>query len=169
MRPLALGLLLVAGVSALPHALPRVLPRAGPRVTLHLELFAPRLRLLHAGISVRDRRRCIRFDFRPFHTGDTYRTTQMERRALAHLLPESAVADAFRGYRASVGIADYRDVDWGVTDRTFAQILDYEATHLSQKRYVLGVYDCRHYVSEFASWAVARPLEVWRLHTLWDA
>lgn len=131
------------------------------RVTVHMELFQPRLRLLHTGISFRNGRRCVRFDFRPFHDGGSYVTTATERRALRHLPPDLATLHAPSMPR--------RDAHWGVTDRTFDEILDFEATHLARRRYVLGVYDCRHYVSEFATWAVQRPLEVWRLHALWEA
>ena len=118
------------------------------RVTLHLEQLSPRTQLLHAGISFHDESRCMRFDFRPFCVDDTYLTA-------------TNLKDAFYSPHLAQSVA------WGVTDRSWEEIVSYEHSHLC-RRYVLGVYDCRHYTHEFALWSTGSGTPIWQLHELWQ-
>jgi hypothetical protein len=61
-----------------------------------------------------------------------------------------------------------RKVLWGYTERTWEEIIAFENQNLC-KQYVLGVYDCRHYVREFSEWSTGRPTPVWRLFELYES
>ena len=37
-----------------------------------------------------------------------------------------------------------------------------------QRRYKLGIYDCRHYVNKFTQWCLYKPTPIWDLHLLWE-
>ena len=36
------------------------------------------------------------------------------------------------------------------------------------KKYILGIYDCRHYVNKFTEWSLDKPTPIWKLNRLWD-
>ena len=36
------------------------------------------------------------------------------------------------------------------------------------KKYILGIYDCRHYVNKFTDWCLDKPTPVWELYSLWN-
>ena len=53
---------------------------------------------------------------------------------------------------------------WGTTARTLDDADEFASAH--RRRYVLGWYDCRHFVRDFTQWSVGRPTPVWTLHRL---
>ena len=53
---------------------------------------------------------------------------------------------------------------WGYTDKTLHEIKDYERS-LNYK-YILGIYDCRHYVKNLTVWSTNNPSPVWNLNKL---
>ena len=55
---------------------------------------------------------------------------------------------------------------WGETHKTFEEIELFEQT--LQKKYILGIHDCRHYVNKFSIWAVNKKTPIWKLNTLWN-
>lgn len=128
------------------------------RVFLHMERFNNKFNLIHTGISFSDNRKTVRYDFRPFSTG-TYETSDEDRVNANALFP-------------NVYLPKRRDVkqmtiDWGVTNRTWNEIADFESNYLCKKRYILGFYDCRHYTREFTQWSCNNATPIWSLHELW--
>ena len=67
-------------------------------------------------------------------------------------------------------IDDYADIEkrtiyWGTCYKSLHEIINFEKS--LHKRYILGLYDCRHYVNKFSIWALNKPSPVWNLHILW--
>ena len=50
---------------------------------------------------------------------------------------------------------------WDHSDYKISEIIDYE-NDLDYK-YVLGIYDCRHYVRNLTTWSCYNPTPIWKL------
>lgn len=50
--------------------------------------------------------------------------------------------------------------------KTIKEIIDYEKN--LDYRYILGIYDCCHYVKNLTKWACDNPTPVWKLYKLID-
>ena len=145
------------------------------RVVLHLEKFNEKFNLLHVGISFNNDREIIRFDFRPHNYGKTYLTTESERLNFDLLFPDMNAnedfVNLFNEYRNTL-IFDTeniykKNILWGITNKTQNDILEYERNVLVNRRYKLGLYDCRHFVNEFTLWCLDKPTPIWKLKYLW--
>ena len=53
---------------------------------------------------------------------------------------------------------------WGYTNKTLKQIIDYESN--LEYKYILGIYDCRHYVRNLTTWSMNKPTPIWKLSNL---
>lgn len=71
-----------------------------------------------------------------------------------------AFADNFE----TVGPQEGHTLYWGTAPYTLEEVRAYEQT--LHKRYIFGVYDCRHHSNALAEWAVGRPVPVWGLKAL---
>jgi len=144
-------------------------------VILHLEKFNQKYNLLHIGISFRNYDRNLRYDFRAFNEDRTCITTDINRRDIRLLfpdlnLPETYDDSFYKEYtdciESDLNNKYSKDILWGVTNKTFDEIIDFEKT--INKKYKLGIYDCRHYVNHFTNWCLDAPSPIWKLHKLWD-
>ena len=120
-----------------------------PRVFVHLERFNTKYNLFHVGISFVEEHRVMRYDFRA-------------RNEMA--IPPKLSDELFE--HPAEGL-ETRDYFWGETNKTMREIFVFEEEHL-QKRYILGLYDCRHYVAQFAEWCMDKPTPIWNLKDLWE-
>ena len=138
-------------------------------VFVHLDKFSNRHNLLHVGISFHDMYGSIRFDFRPNNDGRSYVTTAKHRMNVNALFSNYNIEDyqdrEFAEYRENRHI-ETRLIHWGSTIKTWEDIMSFEKHDLCQ-RYVLGVYDCRHYVNRFTAWSTENATPIWSLHKLW--
>lgn len=125
-------------------------------VFLNVEKFNERPQLLHVGITFKSNCKQIRYDFHPFHSKGVPYVTEDQAAVIPEWLPND-------------GSDTSTDIFWGKTMKTWSEIQEYELRHLSQRRYVLTIYDCRHYVRDFTMWALDRPSPIWTLHKLYDA
>lgn len=50
---------------------------------------------------------------------------------------------------------------WDFTSYNIDEIIEYEKT--LEFKYILGIYDCRHYVRNLTRWSCNNPTPVWRL------
>ena len=122
------------------------------QVMLHLERFSARHNLLHVGVSFHSPVRSVRYDFRSFHDDQSYETSDR----------------LFVGYDdPTPGRYAVKTVAWGTTDKSFDEIAHFERRFLRSRRYILGVYDCRHFVRDMTEFATGTPTPVWRLNRLW--
>lgn len=132
------------------------------RVNIHLEKFNERYNLLHIGISFDNRFKVIRYDYRPFNDNKDYDTTNIDRQNFATIFPNIYIPDDINSPREM----EKKTIHWGNTNKTFNEIIDFEKT--LHTKYILGINDCRHYVSKFTEWALEHPTPIWHLNSLWD-
>jgi len=139
-------------------------------VYLHMEKFNERFNLLHTGISFSDNYKTVRYDFRPFSTGGTYETKTESRIDSEALFPTLNLPqefnEHFRNHRQEL---ETKTIKWDKTNKTWKEISDFEIESLCTKRYILGVYDCRHYTRDFTIWCCNNPTPVWNLDILWKS
>ena len=126
-------------------------PPKTTQVTIHLEKFNEKFNLLHIGISFDDTKRNIRFDYRPNY--NNYNTYDYNHSSFGFLI--NPIID-------NIG----KNIIWGSTNKTIEEILEFEKT--LHKKYILGINDCRHYVSKFTEWCLYNSTPIWKLHTIWD-
>ena len=60
----------------------------------------------------------------------------------------------------------YKTIFWDYSNKTIKEIIHYEKN--LDYRYILGIYDCRHYVKNLTKWACNNPTPVWKLYKLID-
>lgn len=138
------------------------------RVILHVERFGKRHSLLHTAISFQGPLETRRFDFRMGDVNGTYLTTAEQRSDLRALIPgmhipESEI-EAYADFRHEID-SSAKQMVWGETDRSWGEIMAFEQTLCH--RYILGIYDCRHYVNAFSRWSTGTGTPIWRLHLLY--
>ena len=59
-----------------------------------------------------------------------------------------------------------KTIYWGETSKTLDEVVEFEKT--LQKKYILGINDCRHYVNRFSRWALNKRTPIWKLDKLWN-
>ena len=140
-------------------------------VFLHMEKFSSRHNLLHTAISFEDFCEVRRFDFRPGYVNGTYLTTETQRIDLNEMMPGIWIPEGdlsmYADYRHNI-MKHSKILRLGSTKRSWDEIMEFERDFL-MKRYILGVYDCRHYVSEFSQWSTGVVTPIWRLRELYDS
>lgn len=122
-------------------------------VHLHLEKFNTQYNLFHIGISFENEDCAIRYDYLPFREPDNPNNNEVSilDKVYQCFIPKKI---------------ETRIIYWGETHKTFEEIELFEQT--LQKKYILGIHDCRHYVNKFSIWAVNKKTPIWKLNTLWN-
>ena len=146
------------------------------KVILHLEKFNEKFNLLHIGISFNNEREIIRFDFRPDNYGKTYLTTDKDRLNVDFFFPNINIDEDYINLLNEYTNALVFDTEniykknilWGISNKTQDEIVEFERNVLINKRYKVGIYDCRHYVNQFTLWSLNKPTPIWKLINLWD-
>tara|TARA_Y100000389_G_scaffold203334_2_gene251437 strand:- start:540 stop:1004 length:465 start_codon:yes stop_codon:yes gene_type:complete len=134
-------------------------------VYLHMEKFNERFNLLHTGISFSDKYKTVRYDFRPFSAGGSYETNLESRLDSEALFPTFPTNEEFGQHREEL---ETKKIKWGETKKTWKEISEFEIESLCTKRYIIGVYDCRHYTRDFTRWCCNNQTPVWNLDVLWN-
>lgn len=139
-------------------------------VTLHLEKI-PR-GITHTGISFKNDYKNVRYDFRAFNENNTCITSQINNKNgknLFKLYPNIYQKNFNKIYRhilenflINEPYTIKRDVILGSTEKSFQEIEDY--SNLINTKYILGVYDCRHYVDKMSTFCETGHIPVWRLN-----
>ena len=57
-----------------------------------------------------------------------------------------------------------KEVFLGETNYSLEEIINFEKT--INKNYILGIYDCRHYVNELSEWSLNSSIPIWNLDKL---
>ena len=148
------------------------------QVFIHLDKFNERYNLMHIGISFNNFNNYIRYDFRAFNDGKSYITTENERYNIRYIFPDifvntnnNIIMENTNNFR-DILLYDFdtihsKNILWGISNKTIDEIIEYEEKYL-QRRYKLGIYDCRHYVNKFTQWCLYKPTPIWDLHLLWE-
>lgn len=149
-----------------------IVPTYNPKtqVHLHLEKFNNELNLYHIGISFKNEDTIIRYDYRPFcepsicefKTINSISTTT----SISPVLNKEVrfIDKLYRFYIPET--LDNKTIYWGETSKTLDEVIEFEKT--LQKKYILGINDCRHYVNRFSRWAVNKQTPIWKLDKLWN-
>jgi hypothetical protein len=128
------------------------------KVHLHLEKFNTHYNLFHIGISFENEEYAIRYDYVPFReqANDKVNFENNKKVSILDKLYQCLLPKKI----------ETRMIYWGETHKTFEEIELFEQT--LQKKYILGIHDCRHYVNRFSIWAVNKKTPIWKLNTLWN-
>ena len=145
-------------------------------VILNLEQFSSRHNLLHVAITFSDtpctvNRKVCRFDFRAYNDGNSYMTNKRQRLNLDLTFPNLNIPNDYNmndynEYRKNIDVHS-KNIYWGETNKTWDEIFEFEKEFLC-KKYILGVYDCRHYTNKFTYWATGKASPIWKLKDLWN-
>jgi len=139
-------------------------------VNLHLEKFNNELNLYHIGISFKNEDTMLRYDYRPFcdPTKCEYKTSSTIISAPTNeviLNSELRFVDKLYRFYIPENVPN-KTIYWGQTSKTLEEVVQFEKT--LQKKYILGINDCRHYVNRFSRWALNKRTPIWKLDKLWN-
>ena len=134
--------------------------------------------LIHSGITFEDinNNKKIRYDFRAFNDNYEYITNDESRKNVTLMFPNLDNKFLYlKGLNNLNNENDYerndgknemflisKEIFWGTTNYSLQDIKDFEQT--LHKKYIIGLYDCRHYVNEFSLWALNKSSPIWDLH-----
>ena len=135
-------------------------------VILHLEKI-PR-GITHTGISFQSPYKTARYDFRAFNENLTCLTTGLDRSDIRVVFPDiydenfnKKTKDYLEKFFNKNTEIIKLDIKLGTTKKTFKEIENH--SNKINKKYIFGIYDCRHYVDNFAVWAGVGNIPIWRL------
>tara|TARA_B100002052_G_scaffold273264_1_gene275559 strand:- start:401 stop:874 length:474 start_codon:yes stop_codon:yes gene_type:complete len=128
--------------------------------------------IIHSGITLKNSERKIRYDFRAFNKNNTYITNKYTRQNVNHMFPD--LFDTKSKHAISI---DYnyiynkitytsKEIYWGTSNFSIEELIKIENN--LDKNYLLGIYDCRHYVNEFCKIALDKEIPIWNLNSLID-
>jgi len=108
------------------------------KVYLHLEQLFYKTNIYHIGISFHNIFNNVRYDIGLFDT-------------------------------AELGILNKnrkeKTIFWDYSNKSLSSIIEYESS--LEYKYVLGIYDCRHYVRNLSDWTTNNPTPIWKLYKLY--
>ncbi len=134
---------------------------------VYINIEKPNPIITHAGITFENNNERIRYDFRAFNNDDNYMTTEESRKNVTQMFPliDSKFFDfmGFNEFRKNITFFS-KEIFLGTTNYSLEEIILYEKT--INKNYILGFYDCRHYVNELTLWCLNTSIPIWNLDTL---
>ena len=148
------------------------------QVHLHLERFNSDFNLYHIGISFKNEDTIIRYDYRPFCEPSICEYKTINSVSVSSIGVSSIGVSSTSVINKEVRFIDklYRfyipenvpnkTIYWGETSKTLDEVVEFEKT--MQKKYILGINDCRHYVNRFSRWALNKRTPIWKLDKLWN-
>tara|TARA_B100000424_G_C22907492_1_gene482722 strand:+ start:883 stop:1371 length:489 start_codon:yes stop_codon:yes gene_type:complete len=114
------------------------------KVYIHLQNLISNTNIYHIGISYCSIYKNIRYDLRGYNIPEYLKY-------LNNLISEKN--------------SDHEiTLFWGYCYKTIDSIIEYEK-QLNNK-YILGIYDCRHYVNNLTKWSMNKSTPIWRLTKL---
>lgn len=142
-------------------------------VHIHLEEFNKKYNLLHIGISFKNDYKTIRYDFRKLNDNEIDNFKTYDKYFVQDFIYTNHIDniyipndDIILNNFVECRDMKTKDIYWGQTNKTFEEIELFEKE--LHKKYILGYYDCRHYVRRLSRWATSKPTPIWRLHRLWN-
>ncbi len=105
------------------------------KVYIHLDQLISRTNIYHIGISFNSILTSMRYDIIGIHLNKFY---------------------------SSNNNTKSKTIFWGYSNKSISDIQTYEKN--MNYTYILGIYDCRHYVRNITDWACNNPTPVWDLY-----
>jgi len=165
---------------ASPFSMPAYNPKT--QVHLHLERFNEGLHLYHIGISFKNNNSILRYDYRPFCepnkcefktvstngvSSDGVSTNGVSTNSVINPVINKQVSLVDKIYRFYIPEnVPNKTIFWGETTKSLDEVEQFEKT--LQKKYILGINDCRHYVNRISLWALNKRTPIWSLEKLWN-
>ena len=136
------------------------------QVHLHLERFNDDLNLYHIGISFKNNNSVLRYDYRPFCEPNKceFKTVNSVTSVKA-VNKEVTLVDKLYRFYIPENVPN-KTIYWGETTKSLEDVEEFEKT--LQKKYILGINDCRHYVNRISLWALNKRTPIWSLDKLWN-
>ena len=142
------------------------------QVNLHLERFNEDFNLYHIGISFKNNNSVLRYDYRPFCepnkcefktiTNDVINNAENSVKVLSK---QVTLIDKLYRFYIPENVPN-KTIYWGETTKSLEEVEQFEKT--LQKKYILGINDCRHYVNRISLWALNKRTPIWSLEKLWN-
>ena len=107
------------------------------KVYIHIQQLISNLNVYHIGVSFYNSKNHIRYDLRGYNM------------SYINILNKDLYDKTFF---------------WGYSNKTLYEIIEYESK--LEYKYILGIYDCRHYVRNLTSWALNKPTPIWKLYKI---
>jgi hypothetical protein len=158
-----------------PFSIPPISPKT--QVHLHLERFNDDFNLYHIGISFKNNNNTLRYDYRPFCEPNKceFKTLSYNDNAnndnndntINVIVSNKQLTFVDKLYRFYIPEnVPNKTIYWGETSKTLEEVEQFEKT--LQKKYILGINDCRHYVNRISLWALNKRTPIWSLEKLWN-
>tara|TARA_Y100001970_G_scaffold65688_1_gene84051 strand:- start:243 stop:695 length:453 start_codon:yes stop_codon:yes gene_type:complete len=132
---------------------------------IYINLEKPNDMIMHAGITLRNDEKEIRYDFRAFNDGRDYITTEESRKNMTEMFP-----DLDKDFLKAKGLGEdmkfiyTKEIYYGTSNYSMEEIMEMEKG--LRKKYILAVYDCRHYVNELCKLSLDKEIPIWDLESL---
>jgi hypothetical protein len=138
------------------------------QVNLHLERFNSDFNLYHIGISFKNNNSTLRYDYRPFCEPNKCEfKTQNNDNVNSVVVSNKQLTFVDKLYRFYIPEnVPNKTIYWGETSKTLEEVEEFEKS--LQKKYILGINDCRHYVNRISLWALNKRTPIWSLEKLWN-
>ncbi len=133
------------------------------RVYINIE--KPIKRVIHTGITFKDNKEELRFDYRAFNNNGNFITTEESRKNFTLMFPdlENRLIKKIK-YRDNINFIYKEDIYWGTTNYTLSEIIELEKQ--IHRNYILGIYDCRHYVNDLCKLCLLDEIPIWNLEKI---
>ena len=134
---------------------------------IYVNIEKPNSLITHTGITFENDNEKIRYDFRAFNNNDDYITTEESRKNITLMFPKIDARffdfKGFNEFRTNISFFS-KEIFLGETNYSLQEIIEYEKN--INKIYILGFYDCRHYVNELTKWCLNISIPIWNLDSL---
>ena len=148
-------------------SMPLINPKT--QVNLHLERFNDDFNLYHIGISFKNNNSVLRYDYRPFCEPNKceFKTLSNNDNVNSVVVSNKQLTFVDKLYRFYIPEnVPNKTIYWGETSKTLEEVEQFEKS--LQKKYILGINDCRHYVNRISLWALNKRTPIWSLEKLWN-
>lgn len=132
---------------------------------MYLNLEKPNDLIIHTGVTLKNNLKEVRFDFRAFNDDRDYMTTFESRKNISEMFPglDRKFID-YKGLGREMEFLYSKELYWGTSNYSIEEIVKLEKR--LHKKYILGVYDCRHYADELCKLSLNKGIPIWNLKSL---
>ena len=111
------------------------------KIYIHIEQLFYKTNIYHIGVTFRSIKRKVRYDITGYNINNV---NNVYNNKLYNLYSKTMF--------------------WDYTNKSIKEIIEYEKK--LDYKYILGIYDCRHYVKNLTTWSCNNPTPVWKLSKL---
>jgi len=131
---------------------------------IYLNLEKPNDKIIHAAVTLRNNFEEVRFDFRAFNDNRDYMTTIESRKNISCMFP--GIDRKFLEYKglSELQFLYTKELYWGTSNYSIDEIMKLEKS--LHKKYILGIYDCRHYANKLCKLTLNKGIPIWNLKSL---